>query len=444
MNKQVIISDVLSKLNQMGINYKIGEGTDVSIGCEFLDASWGTSSKYIGYNALVYFDESSQTVFMWEMTKEKGSGISFRGDSGTSFQSGTTLFRKVKSIQYGFDGKAYEYSLDLGAIPKAFKEAAKQYGWRFKTVLNRDNASYPRGYAPPGNVSDIGKSNIKAPEQIPPVQINNMQPQNQSFSDAATPPPPPTFGNQQQGYIPQGQYNNPNMPFYSQGGSNTAKVRTGVFYWILFAVLALFDILIIIGGSNIIFMGLASVVLIIMVVLGKSFSRGIIRPILSFVGALIVTFVIFALTGTGESSFNISFGQDNTQKIAGFSLSIGNKGVPDVVAEGFSRSVEQKTLKPIDKTKTFKPEDNYIYYSVLVKYLPEKTEIMSKWYYEGSLIMESEADKMEKALDNQYYSASLERGEKPFPTGRYNVELIISKDGKEIYKCTDEFAVAAN
>jgi glycine cleavage system H lipoate-binding protein len=40
----------------------------------------------------------------------------------------------VKNVQYGLDGKVYEYSLDLGAIPKTVKETAKQYGWKFKTV----------------------------------------------------------------------------------------------------------------------------------------------------------------------------------------------------------------------------------------------------------------------------------------------------------------------
>ena len=85
---------------------------------------------------------------MWEMTKETGHGLSFGGESGSSFQSGKTLFRKVKSVQYGPDGKAYEYTLDLGAIPKVVKEATKQHGWNFKTVLRRDKASWPAGYAP--------------------------------------------------------------------------------------------------------------------------------------------------------------------------------------------------------------------------------------------------------------------------------------------------------
>lgn len=87
---------------------------------------------------------------MWEKTLETGSGFSGGYDGGSSFQSGTTLYRKVKSIQYGPDGRAYEYNLDLGAIPKAVKEAAKQYGWKFKSVLAKAKAAYPAGYMPGG------------------------------------------------------------------------------------------------------------------------------------------------------------------------------------------------------------------------------------------------------------------------------------------------------
>jgi hypothetical protein len=49
----------------------------------------------------------------------------------------------VKSTQYGAEGKVYEYELDLGAIPKAVKNIAKEGGWKFKTVLSKAKASYP-------------------------------------------------------------------------------------------------------------------------------------------------------------------------------------------------------------------------------------------------------------------------------------------------------------
>lgn len=147
MSRQAIIQQIAQQLTQTGVPFTMGQGTDIAVGTEFVDASWGTGRKKINYEAAILVDETAQTVLMWEKTVESGSGLSGGFSGGSSFQSGTTLMRKVKSIQYGPDGKAYEYDLNLGAIPKAAKDAAKSFNWRFRTVLQRDKALYPAGFA---------------------------------------------------------------------------------------------------------------------------------------------------------------------------------------------------------------------------------------------------------------------------------------------------------
>jgi hypothetical protein len=86
---------------------------------------------------------------MWQKTGEISSGFSFGFSGGSYYQSGSTLFRKVKAVQYAPDGKVYEYNLNLGAIAEAAKSTAKRYGWKFKTVINRDKASYGENTTPP-------------------------------------------------------------------------------------------------------------------------------------------------------------------------------------------------------------------------------------------------------------------------------------------------------
>jgi len=149
MSRQAIIQQIMQQLTESRVPCTSGQGTDIAVAAEFVDASWGTGRKRINYEAAILVDEPALTVLMWEKTVETGSGISggFSGDS--SFQSGTTLMRKVKSIQYGPDGKVYEYDLNLGAIPKIAKDAAKAFNWRFRTVLQRDKALYPAGFAQP-------------------------------------------------------------------------------------------------------------------------------------------------------------------------------------------------------------------------------------------------------------------------------------------------------
>lgn len=147
MSKQLLLSRITSELDKLNIPYQTGGTADIIVFKEFLDAGWSTGNKKVTYENSIFADEASGTVFMWEMTKEKGSGFSF-GSSGESYsQSGSTLYRKVKSTQYAPDGKVYEYTLDLGAIPKSIKSAAKDLGWDFKTVIHKGKASYPTGYS---------------------------------------------------------------------------------------------------------------------------------------------------------------------------------------------------------------------------------------------------------------------------------------------------------
>ncbi|MDP3385868.1 MAG: zinc ribbon domain-containing protein [Eubacteriales bacterium] len=148
MSKIVLKNAIIAKLSEIGITPIVDESSDLVVECEFLDAKWSTGKKKIEYHNSAYLNEDERVLYYWETTKETGSGLSFGGSSGSSFQSGKTILRKVKSIQYGADGKAYEYDLDLGQITKAYKETAKDNGWQFKVVLKKDKAEFPAGYHP--------------------------------------------------------------------------------------------------------------------------------------------------------------------------------------------------------------------------------------------------------------------------------------------------------
>lgn len=280
MTKQALIEIILPKLNNLGISYSLYEETDVSINCEFLDASWGSGNKRINYEASVYFDESTETVFMREFTKETGSGFSFGIDSESSFQSGTTLFRKVKSIQYGTDGKAYEYTLDLGAITKIFKETAKENGWKFKTVLKKEKALYPKGYV---QMTNEPKETTTPPTPPPINEDFKASPPPPNNTVQNSPPPPLVFTNT----TTQGNQ-------YSQ--KNTGKIGVSILFWILFASLTILDLLLLIGGSGIIFFILAAAVLAVIFIFRNKILNSFVKTLLGFLLAIVITFVIFAIT----------------------------------------------------------------------------------------------------------------------------------------------------
>ena len=138
--KHDLLQEIENQLALMGIQTAKGEKTDLSIDAELLDASFSTGKKKIRYESMILADEAEKTVKMYEKTTESSAGVSFGMSGETSFQSGGTLFRKVKCVQYGPEGKVFEYNFDIGAISKAVKAAAQAQGWSFKTVILKKNA----------------------------------------------------------------------------------------------------------------------------------------------------------------------------------------------------------------------------------------------------------------------------------------------------------------
>lgn len=140
--KRDLMQEIENQLSTMGISVTRGDKTDLSIDAELLDASFSTGKKKLRYEASILLEEHDKAVKMYEKTTEISAGVSFGMSGESSFQSGSTLFRKVKSVQYGPEGKVFEYNFDIGAITKAVKTAALAQGWSFKTVILKKNAMY--------------------------------------------------------------------------------------------------------------------------------------------------------------------------------------------------------------------------------------------------------------------------------------------------------------
>lgn len=276
MDKQPLINSITTKLNSMGISCAVGAGADITVDTEFLDAQWGTGQKKIEYHASALLNESENTLYFWEFTKETGSGFSFGSSSESSFQSGVTLFRKVKSIQFGPDGKAYEYSLDLGAITKTFKGIAKQSGWKFKVVLKRDKASYPPGYT------------YQTPIPIQ-IQPQTAQPPASAPEVAAQLSPP------QAAYSAQPSMNI-DKPFQVQMPDQENK-KAGALFWTPFSILLLVSVVFFLG-ANMPFIGwgvLATVFILLYIYRSKLAGAGVLVNIAVWLAALIILFFTMGL-----------------------------------------------------------------------------------------------------------------------------------------------------
>ena len=140
--KQELMLEIVTQLSALGIRAAASDMTDLTIDEELLDASFAGGKKKLRYEAMILLDEHAKTVKMYEKTTEASAGISFGMHAESSFQSGSTLFRKVKCVQIDTTGKVLEYNFDLGAISKTVKSAAQTQGWDFKTVILKSNAMH--------------------------------------------------------------------------------------------------------------------------------------------------------------------------------------------------------------------------------------------------------------------------------------------------------------
>lgn len=140
--KQELMQDIMSQLSALGLPVEQSDKTDLMIDAELLDATLVSGKKKLKYEAMILLDEGDKTVKMYEKTTEINVGVSFGMSGESSFQSGSTLMRKVKFVQIDATGKVMEFNFDLGAISKTVKAAAAAQSWRFKTVIIKKNAMY--------------------------------------------------------------------------------------------------------------------------------------------------------------------------------------------------------------------------------------------------------------------------------------------------------------
>jgi hypothetical protein len=315
MSKQLIMSTIVSRLASMGIQCSTGGSADILVNHEFLSAGWSTGKKKISYQASAFLNEEDTTIYLWELTTESGSGFSFGGSGESSFQSGKTLFRKVKSIQYGIDGKAFEIEIDLGAITKLFKDTAQQYGWHFKTVLKKGKASYPdsmvfKAAEQPSQPQPAQQKTV----QSPPLQQQPSQQQSTQEHTQQQPVQQPII-QQQPGqetmqepaqFTQSAKEQNSGQPTRLSTENNKKKIRasskkggiSGVLFYIAFFILALLTLVFMAFGKNsAIGWAIAAVVLAVYFFLGKSLTaKGCLLQIILVVITTAVLLLNFTLT----------------------------------------------------------------------------------------------------------------------------------------------------
>ncbi|SDM62608.1 zinc ribbon domain-containing protein [Acetanaerobacterium elongatum] len=386
MMKEQVIGEILGSMAQLKLPFARGGGTDLSVHTEFVDAAWGTGSYKIDYEAAIFADEVSQTVYLYERTTELGSGVSFGGGGSEEYlQSGSSVYRKVKNVQFGPDGKVYEYTLNMGAIPQAVKDAAKKYGWQFKQVLSKEKAMYPVGYIPP--IPTPEPPAIPAAAQAPAAQSRCFcsgcgaslpegavfcgrcgKPVNSAAPAArpTAPPPPPTPYQAVPQYAPvRPQTTVQTVPLqYTQpvyAGVPAQQVKKKNTGCIIAAAVT--------GG-----------VVVVLVIIG------------------IIIAVLLSKGGVNLSTANIS--------------------------EAYmASSIDTYTAEPITKTNVFSEYDTVIYATARMQNVPKGTKATAVWHYMNTG-EDVSSEELELSDDGWiYFYIDSDTG---FSTGEYYVDLLVN------------------
>ncbi|HPX92804.1 MAG TPA: hypothetical protein PK646_04280 [Bacillota bacterium] len=141
--RQSILCEISEGLKARGVPLHCGYGTDIMVNAEFLDAKWPVDDRRVHCEVLILANENHRVVYMYGRAAEINGYHSFGVSADVPIESGKTLHREVKRVQYGPDGQAHEYAFDLGAIPETVEESARRAGWKFRTVTNKKKALYP-------------------------------------------------------------------------------------------------------------------------------------------------------------------------------------------------------------------------------------------------------------------------------------------------------------
>lgn len=177
MSKQSMLDEIKTRLSLLDVQVKEGGETDFSINHQLIIEGFGGKRGEIQLSVNAFLDEQNKVLYYYEKIVDKQKGFGFSGNADSSFQSGKSIKRKVIIETIQSDGTKKTISFNTGDVSQIFKDAAKQHGWKYKTVLRRGKAIYPVGY--------IGLSGAKAQVSAPPNLGQQQQQQQQEMPIAS-------------------------------------------------------------------------------------------------------------------------------------------------------------------------------------------------------------------------------------------------------------------
>ncbi len=118
-----------------------GADTDMTIESNPVDGAWGAGTKRVEYTAALKAVEADRTVYLWELLKERTSGISFGTFESESYTTeGTKRSGNRTEAVVGPGSESWEWG--YGTLRALVEEVAARHGFTVRVVLTRQAASW--------------------------------------------------------------------------------------------------------------------------------------------------------------------------------------------------------------------------------------------------------------------------------------------------------------
>jgi hypothetical protein len=118
-----------------------GVDTDMTIESNPVEGAWGSGTKRVEYSAALKAVEADRTVYMWELLKERSSGISF-GTSGSESYTTVGVERSGTKREAVMGPGSASWEWGYGTLRALVEEVAARHGFTVRVVLTRDAASW--------------------------------------------------------------------------------------------------------------------------------------------------------------------------------------------------------------------------------------------------------------------------------------------------------------
>lgn len=210
------------------------------------------------------------------------------------------------------------------------------------------------------------------------------------------------------------------------------KSWTPVVFWIILSAIMIFNFLLVLGSESAIAAITSITIFIFLIVFRKKLYRNKAYVGLALLSTLLITTAVPIITAPDD------FAESNKELI---DYNVTSSTDTSIEKGVFSTKINLTTFEPLNKVSSFRSNDPIMYYVFKINTMPEGTNLICTWYFEGEAFSEAPSYFHERITD-EYFQVNYTKGnDVTLPDGRYKIHIIGRKDARIVLDMVDEIEV---